>query len=293
MIWVFSCKGDMIMKIKMGRQSLSRWILGMLCLSLLLDCQLALLQAQVTPLDRAHAHNDYAHQRPLLDALDAGFCSVEADVYLVDGDLWVAHDREDLKSTRRLTNLYLDPLLQRARNYGGRIYPDGPEFHLMIDFKSEAEETYRALRNVLKDYQEMLTEFGSDGVQKKAVTIVISGNRPTELLASETHRLAFIDGRFKDMDDNKAAPDLIPWISENWMDHFVWNGRGTMTEGEEVKLKHIIGKAHEQGRKIRFWSTPETGAFWRKAHGMGVDFINTDRLKRLRSILLEIESSQN
>jgi hypothetical protein len=230
----------MIRIIKMERQSLSRWILGMLCLSLLLDCQLALLQAQVTPLDRAHAHNDYAHQRPLLDALDAGFCSVEADVYLVDGDLWVAHDREDLKSTRRLTNLYLDPLLQRARNYG-----------------------------------------------------VISGNRPTELLASETHRLAFIDGRFKDMDDNKAAPDLIPWISENWTDHFVWNGRGTMTEGEEVKLKHIIGKAHEQGRKIRFWSTPETGAFWRKAHGMGVDFINTDRLKRLRSILLEIESSQN
>ena len=38
----------------------------------------------VKPLPRAHAHNDYLHQRPLLDALDNGFCSVEADISLVD-----------------------------------------------------------------------------------------------------------------------------------------------------------------------------------------------------------------
>ena len=31
-----------------------------------------------------HAHNDYLHSRPLLDALDQGFDSVEADVFLVN-----------------------------------------------------------------------------------------------------------------------------------------------------------------------------------------------------------------
>src|SRR5207237_4622701 len=39
------------------------------------------------PLIHAHAHNDYEHTRPLLDALDHGFCSVEADIHLVDGKL--------------------------------------------------------------------------------------------------------------------------------------------------------------------------------------------------------------
>lgn len=34
-----------------------------------------------SPLDRAHAHNDYEHARPLIDALERGFGSVEADVY--------------------------------------------------------------------------------------------------------------------------------------------------------------------------------------------------------------------
>ncbi|MEU9588105.1 hypothetical protein AB0D70_32420, partial [Streptomyces werraensis] len=42
--------------------------------------------AGAQPLPRAHAHNDYEHDRPLLDALDHGFTSVEADIYLVDGE---------------------------------------------------------------------------------------------------------------------------------------------------------------------------------------------------------------
>ena len=37
------------------------------------------------PLAQAHAHNDYEHTRPLHDALDHSFTSVEADVWLVDG----------------------------------------------------------------------------------------------------------------------------------------------------------------------------------------------------------------
>src|SRR6478672_5812077 len=38
---------------------------------------------EVVPLANAHAHNDYEHARPLYDALDQGFTSVEADVYTV------------------------------------------------------------------------------------------------------------------------------------------------------------------------------------------------------------------
>ena len=41
------------------------------------------------PLGQAHAHNDYYHKRPLLDALSHGFCSVEADVFLKNGRLLV------------------------------------------------------------------------------------------------------------------------------------------------------------------------------------------------------------
>src|SRR5882724_1755773 len=100
---------------------------------------------KVVPLPQAHAHNDYEHKRPLLDALDNGFCSVEADIFLVDGELLVGHNRKDLKPERTLEKLYLDPLRERAKANGGKVYPGGPAVFLLIDVKSEAKPTYAAL----------------------------------------------------------------------------------------------------------------------------------------------------
>ncbi|CAM5694273.1 hypothetical protein SALBM311S_00169 [Streptomyces alboniger] len=75
------------------------------------------------PLWRAHAHNDYAeHPRPLLDALDHRFGSVEADIYLVGDQLLVAHDPVDLDPARTLESLYLDPLAARVRANHGSVY---------------------------------------------------------------------------------------------------------------------------------------------------------------------------
>ncbi|VXC12011.1 exported hypothetical protein [Arthrobacter sp. 9AX] len=62
------------------------------------------------PLAGTDAHNDYEHDRPLFDALEHGFTSVEADVWLVDGELRVAHDLADAKQGVTLESLYLDPL---------------------------------------------------------------------------------------------------------------------------------------------------------------------------------------
>src|SRR3984957_8511284 len=73
----------------------------------------------VIPLTRVHAHNDYEHKRPLFDALDHGFCSVEADIHLVDGQLLVAHDLRDVNPNLTLQSLYLDPLRERIKQNGG------------------------------------------------------------------------------------------------------------------------------------------------------------------------------
>jgi hypothetical protein len=75
---------------------------------------------------QAHAHNDYEHTRPLFDALDNGFCSVEADISLVDGKLLVAHKASEARPERTLQRLYLDPLRERVKANGGRVYPNSP-----------------------------------------------------------------------------------------------------------------------------------------------------------------------
>ena len=85
----------------------------------------------------AHAHNDYVHVHPLFDALTNGFCSVEADIFLTNGQLLVAHTLKETQPGRTLQSLYLDPLRARIRQNGGRVYTNGPEFTLLIELKQD------------------------------------------------------------------------------------------------------------------------------------------------------------
>jgi hypothetical protein len=239
---------------------------------------------QAAPLARAHAHNDYLHRRPLLDALGHGFTSVEADIYLIDGHLLVAHDQDKAWATNTLQALYLDPLLARAKLNKGRIYPEGPVFTLLIDVKSEAEATYSVLKEVLKPYQKMLTRFSNDSIETNAVTIVLSGNRAQAAVAAEKIRFVSIDGRLPDL-DTKVSRCLMPLVSDNWVKHFQWRGVGPLPEEDKRKLDKIVTAAHEQGQKLRFWGTPDSAQVWQQLYDAGVDFLNTDDLPGMESFL--------
>ena len=135
--------------------------------------------ADVTPLPRAHAHNDYEHERPLLDALDEGFTSVEADVYLVEGELLVAHNPGDVKPERTLERLYLDPLQERVARHDGSVYAEPAPFLLLIDFKSEAESTYQALAARLDKYPKLFTRWTSEGRSEGPVMVCLLYTSPS------------------------------------------------------------------------------------------------------------------
>jgi len=237
-----------------------------------------------SPIVRAHSHNDYEHQRPLLDALDHGFCSVEADVFLVGTNLLVAHARAQISPERTLAKLYLDPLRERARQYGGRIYPGGPPIWLFIDLKTEAEATYNRLHGILAGYPNLFTRFEGDRAVTNAVTVIISGNRPRALMEAQKARYATLDGRAPDL-DAPAATNLIHVVSDQWSKFFKWRGSGAMPENELALLKTMVNKAHARGYLLRLWAAPDNHATWKTQFDAGVDLINTDNHAGLREFL--------
>jgi len=257
---------------------------ALLILSLAVTASQARAKNPLAPLINAHAHNDYAHPRPLLDALDQGFCSVEADIYLVNGKLLVAHNREDVRPERTLEALYLEPLQQRVKGNGGRVYRGGPVFTLLVDIKGEAEPTYRVLLEVLAPYQGMLTRYEGEKVLPGAVSIVLSGNRPRTVMEAQHSRLASLDGRLADLGKG-AAPALISLVSDNWQLSFKWRGIGVIPAEERTKLAELVLRAHAEGYRLRFWATPDTVSAWAELRGAGVDLINTDNLSGLATYL--------
>ena len=248
-------------------------------------------QPEVVPLLDAHAHNDYLHDPPLLKALEHGFTSVEADIFLVGDKLCVAHESKKVTPQRTLQSLYLEPLRQRVKENEGRVYRGAPRFILMIDIKTAAEPTYRRLHEVLTGYQDVLTTFDAQGRKDKAVLVIVSGNRPLKLMQSQPVRYAGYDGRLADLDSDLSA-DVIPMISDQWVKPFTWKGEGPMPQEERQRLNHIVRKAHAKGRLVRFWLTPddpskEREAVWRELLAAEVDLINTDDLKGLQEFLLQ------
>lgn len=256
----------------------------------LLMAQLEPRPRDVVPLLHAHAHNDYLHDPPLLQALEHGFASVEADIFLVGDKLCVAHEADKTTPERTLQSLYLEPLRQRVKKNGGQVYRNGSRFLLLIDIKTKAEPTYQRLHEILAAYQEMRTTFDAQGRQDKAVTVIVSGNRPLELMRSQPVRYAGYDGRLTDLASDVPA-DVIPMISDTWVKQFAWTGQGAMPAPQRQKLADIVRKAHAKGRLVRFWATPDAPspareAVWRELLAAGVDLLNTDDLKGLQEFLL-------
>jgi hypothetical protein len=236
------------------------------------------------PLANAHAHNDYLHTHPLFDALDQGFTSVEADIFLVDGNLLVGHTRDTLKPERTLESLYLAPLAERVRENGGHVYQKKSHLYLLIDIKGNPQETYQKLQPLLAKYSSMFTSVESGKVRPGAITVVLTGNRPQIEFADSRPRYAGLDGRLSDLDSHSPA-DQMPMISENWSKRFTWTGKGPMPEKERTDLREIVKKAHASGRIVRFWATAEDETLWRELRAADVDLINTDQLARLAAFL--------
>lgn len=236
-----------------------------------------------------HAHNDYLNKKPLFEALESKFVSVEADVHLMKGDLYVAHVRPLCRNKKRtLEYLYLKPLFEHIQKYNGLVYQeyDGP-FYLMIDFKGGSVEMYNRLYELLSTYKSMLTTIENGIISPGVVTVFLSGSRPADAVLNAEPKLAFLDGRPGDL-DRQIPTELMPVISDHYRNHLSWNGKGEIPGSEELNLRKLVSKVHAQGKKLRLWASPDNPNAWKTFKSLGVDFINTDKPEKFAAYFEEI-----
>ena len=226
---------------------------------------------------QAHSHNDYHQPVPFETAYGLGYGSIEADIFLVNGELLIAHDTAELKLHRTLEQYYLQPLFRHIAQNNGRAYADSNRhLQLLIDVKTQAAATLSKLVTLLRHYP-ALTGAAS-------LKWVISGNRPLPDLFGTYPVFIWFDGELK-RDYNAAALSRIAMLSDNFANYSRWDASADLLPSDLNILQSAVQKARQVHKPVRFWNAPDNERAWQQFISLHVGFINTDQLQVLDAFL--------
>jgi alkaline phosphatase len=232
----------------------------------------------------AHAHNDYRNPLPFYTAYGNRFASIEVDIFLVEGELYVAHERSEIDRNRTLDRLYIQPLLEQLQLNGGKVYPDGGSFQLLVDLKSESDATLRCLEAKLKPLRRHFDAANNPD----AVRLVISGNTPAPERFREYDPIFFFDGNPR-VHYTREQAARVALYSVSLKRFTAWNGLGRIPEKEYRAITTFVDSLHRDGKKVRFWDNPDTKTLWQAFIKIGVDYLNTDSPHELATFLNRYE----
>ena len=218
----------------------------------------------------AHSHNDYENDVPFFTAYKAGFGSIEADVFPVNGKLYVAHDKQNIDLNKSLRTLYLEPAARELRKERSR------HLILLVDIKEDYITSLDLLVKDLKPFR--------DVIKNKRLQIVISGNRPVPGEFNKYPSYIWFD------DDQSRKSNSDQWkrvalVSLRFSNLTGWKGQGEISKEDFSRLKSTIDSVHAAGKKIRFWGAPDSPEAWTALINLGVDLIGTDRIEDLAAFL--------
>ena len=222
----------------------------------------------------AHSHNDYLNETPFYLAFNNGFGSIEADVFPVDGILYVAHEKKRIQLQNTLRKLYVDPLLNEYSS--GRVR----KLILLIDIKDNYKVSLPLLIKELEPLRPYLSVLGKPNY----LTIVVSGNRPTPADYKNYPDFIFFDSDMKlhhtDMEWSRVAMISLPFYRIS-----TWKGEDALKLKDRKTLKAVIDNAHAAGKPIRFWAAPDTKTSWKWQMKLRADLIGTDKIDELAIFL--------
>ena len=215
---------------------------------------------------RIHAHNDYQKPEPLINALNNKVFSLEADVWLVNDTLKVAHDARELPTAPTLFSQYLQPIIQLFENNKGHISSDKKYAPvLMVDIKENGEAALTALVKSVAAYPTVFNR----NVNPLAVQLVISGERGDNWLQWPSYIL--FDGRPYEQ-YNAEVLQRIAFISDSYINFLKFK------DSTDTQIKQSAEKIHAVKKLFRLWTIPDSPSSWEKLLDLGVDIINTDKV---------------
>ncbi len=248
-----------------------------LCLIAALWLSSICMHAQYYSPANVFAHNDYVRPNPFHTAYNLHVGFIEADVFLRNGQLMVAHHENEIRDGRDLEALYLQPLLREVKENHGYAYPDPADrLTLMIDLKTEGSPTLDALVALLERYPELTS--------CKNLQFMISGDVPSPDTWEKYPTYIFIDGR-PGIPYTTDQLKRVSMISTNFRSHAKWDGHQEISADDRKAIQSLVDDAHRKRKVFRFWASPDFPDAWKKLMELQMDVIVTDNVTELCDFL--------
>lgn len=261
---------------------------------------------------QVHAHNQYWNDVPLLSALAYGCTSIEADVWLVNGTLYIGHDVASLRQDRTFASLYINPLVtildqKNPSNEFTKYAKDmfnytelngvydtsaGTSLNLLVDVKTDGATTWPYVVAALeplraKGYLSYVNA-SDTAIRSKPVTVIGTGNTPLPYLLARPNRDYFFDAPLAAL-NSTFVKTLSPLASTSFRNAINWDGKLNATASQIGNMTRLITQARSQGLTTRFWDNPTwpiyaRDAVWRTLIELGSDYLNADDLAAATSL---------
>jgi alkaline phosphatase len=218
------------------------------------------------------AHNDYLKPSPFFKAFELKAAYIEADVFLEEGKLLVAHTKREIDPSKTLEIMYLQPLSQKVKENNGKLYG----LTLMIDLKTAGVPTMAVLIKSLEKFPELQS--------CKGLLITMSGEYPPANEWNNYPSYITFDGR-PNVDYTAEQVKKINLVSTSFVSVSQWDGKGEIPEKDAAKIKQAVDWAHKLNKPMRFWASPDMPNAWQKFIDMHIDILNSDNIEELSKFL--------
>lgn len=237
---------------------------------------------------------------PFFSALSVGCESVEADVWLVNGTLYVGHEALALTPERTFDSLYVQPILSvlNRENPAGEILTSSTKngvfdtnsaqtLYLWVDLKTDGATTWPAVISALQPLRDAgyLTTVNGTDVTTGAVTVIGTGNTPLDQVQGVESRDYFFDANIALLNTTQSnVTSSVSLIASGDFTAIFGPINGTSFSQDQLNtLDSQIAIASSKGIGVRYWDTPawpisKRNAVWTTLTEAGVKLLNADDL---------------
>jgi len=252
-----------------------------------------------------HSHNDYWRDIPFYSGLSYGAISTEADVWLINGTLYVGHEISALTTARTFDALYIQPILDTLKRQNpttafvsssqtkNGVFDTNSDqtLYLWVDLKTDGPSTWPAVLNALAPLKDYLTTTDGKTLKSGAVTVIGTGNTPQsyfnpDLASPSSPRNVFFDAQLATL--NTTGSNITNLITPIASTQFSAQFGQVLSEGmnstQLALLRSQISYAKSKGIGARYWDQPSwpigtRNAVFRNLLEEGVALLNVDDLE--------------